>query len=237
MKNCLICHSDVSSSFGWGTFLGLQKPNPVCEECESTFQKITGALCRICGREWLMVATENRHGDICSDCFRWEDDPTTAGLLQQNRSVYYYNDYMKDVLAKYKFRGDAILAQVFRKAFRHAYETEWNKESPILVPIPLSSDRNYERGFNQSLLLAELLPGKPEELLSKTNSEKQSKKARKERLERENSFYVPDPAQVKDKSILLIDDIYTTGTTVRMAAKVLKDAGAKEISSFTLVRS
>ncbi|WP_226682062.1 ComF family protein [Sutcliffiella horikoshii] len=237
MKNCLICHGDVSSSFGWGAFLGLHKPNPVCEECERAFQKITGELCRICGREWEMVAPENRRKDLCSDCFRWEEDQSTAGLLQQNRSVYHYNDHMKDVLAKYKFRGDAVLAQVFRKAFLQSFETTWSKNLPIFVPIPLSADRTYERGFNQSLFLAELLPGTPEELLFKSNSEKQSKKARKERMERENSFYVPDPEPVKGKSILLIDDIYTTGTTLRMAAKVLRDAGAKDISSFTLVRS
>ncbi|WP_404429343.1 ComF family protein [Sutcliffiella horikoshii] len=183
------------------------------------------------------MAPENRRDDLCSDCFKWEEDPSTAGLLQQNRSVYHYNNHMKEVLSRYKFRGDAVLVQVFQKAFRQTFEAVWNKESPILVPIPLSAERKYDRGFNQSLLLAELLPGTPEELLSKTISEKQSKKARKERLERENTFYVTYPELVKDKSILLIDDIYTTGTTVRMAAKVLKDAGAKDISSYTLVRS
>ena len=237
MNHCLICHGDVSSSFGWGAFLGLQKHNPVCDGCESAFQKITGELCEICGREWAIVAQGNRRGGLCSDCFRWEEDPTTAGLLQQNRSVYHYNDHMKEVLARYKFRGDAVLVQGFRKAFCQTFEAVWKKECPTLVPIPLSADRKYERGFNQSLLLAELIPGKPEELLSRFNSEKQSKKARKDRLERENTFYVRNPETVKGKSILLIDDIYTTGTTVRMAAKALKDAGAKEISSFTLVRS
>lgn len=237
MMNCLICHGDVSSSFGWAAFLGLQKQNPICEDCENAFQKITGEICGICGREWAIVAPENRHADLCSDCFRWEEDPSAAGLLQQNRSVYHYNDHMKEVLAKFKFRGDAVLAQVFQKAFRQPYETEWKKDSPTLLPIPLSEDRKFERGFNQSLLLAELLPGTVEELLSKNNSDKQSKKARRERVERENTFYVPEPKKVMGKSILLIDDIYTTGTTVRMAAKVLLDAGAKEISSFTLVRS
>ncbi|WP_404347833.1 ComF family protein [Sutcliffiella horikoshii] len=233
----MICNDDASSSFGWGAFLGLQQLVSICEECESAFQKITGELCRICGREWAMVAQENQYEDICSDCFRWEDDSSTTGLLQQNRSVYHYNEHMKEVLARYKFRGDAVLVQVFRKAFHQTFEATWSKDLPILVPIPLSTDRKYERGFNQSLLLAELLLGNPEELLSKSNSEKQSKKARKERMERENTFYVPDPEAVKDKSILLIDDIYTTGTTVRMAAKVLKDAGAKDICSYTLVRS
>lgn len=238
MKNCLFCHGDVSSAFGWSAFLVLQKLNPVCEDCENSFQLITGELCRICGREWTLVAEENRHGDTCSDCFRWEEDPATTGLLQQNRSAYHYNEQMKEALARYKFRGDAALAQGFQKEFRNTFEKVWDKKvRPILVPIPLSPERKYERGFNQSLLLAELLPGKTEALLSKNNSDKQSKMARRERLERENTFYVPEPEKVMGKSILLIDDIYTTGTTMRMAAKVLMDAGAKDISSYTLVRS
>jgi competence protein ComFC len=237
MNQCLICQEDVTSSFGWGAFLGLHKPATVCEDCEQAFQKIKGELCRICGREWGMVAAENRYGDLCSDCFRWEGDPATAGLLQQNRSVYHYNEHMKDILSRYKFRGDAALSQVFQEAFPKTFKEACPKENPIVVPIPLSPERLYERGFNQSFLLAELLPGKPEELLSKISSEKQSKKARWERLDQENTFFVPDSEQVKGKSILLIDDIYTTGKTVRMAAMVLKNAGAKDISSYTLVRS
>ncbi|TYS69879.1 ComF family protein [Sutcliffiella horikoshii] len=237
MNHCLICQEVVTSSFGWSAFLGLQKHAPVCGDCEHAFQTITGELCRICGREWRMVADENRYGDLCSDCFRWEGDPATAGLLKKNRSVYHYNENMKDILSRYKFRGDAALSQVFQEAFTKKFKEACPKEKPIVVPIPLSPERIYERGFNQSLLLAELLPGKPEELLSKTSSEKQSKKARWERLDRENTFFVPDSELVKGKNILLIDDIYTTGTTVRMAAKVLKNAGAYDISSYTLVRS
>ncbi|NLP52705.1 ComF family protein [Bacillus sp. RO1] len=237
MNHCLICHDDVTFPFGWSAFLGLQKHAPVCEDCEHAFQKLTGELCKICGREWGMVADENRYGDLCSDCFRWEGDPSTAGLLKQNRSVYHYNEQMKDILSRYKFRGDAALSQVFQEAFTKKFKEACQNEKPIVVPIPLSPERLYERGFNQSLLLAELLPGKPEQLISRTISEKQSKKARWERIERDNTFFVPDYELVKGKSILLIDDIYTTGTTVRMAAKVLKSAGANDISSYTLVRS
>jgi competence protein ComFC len=145
---------------------------------------------------------------------------------------------MKETLALYKFRGDAIIAKAFYRDFRKMYEEEFKKEQCILVPIPLGPKRLYERGFNQSLLLAKLLaPIEIIEPLAKTDSVKQSKKIRQERLQQENPFYVTEPQIVRGKSILLIDDIYTTGTTIRMAAKVLKEAGAGDISSLTLVRS
>ncbi|MCG1021577.1 ComF family protein [Sutcliffiella horikoshii] len=238
MSNCLVCQGEVASSFGWDEFLGISKAEQVCESCEQAFQKISGKLCRICGRVWDEVPVENRHGDICFDCHRWESDDETAGMLKMNRSVFTYNDHMKEVLAQYKFRGDAILVDAFYKDFRQMYEKYFKKDSWMLVPIPLGTGRLYERGFNQSLLLAKLIApiGFPE-LLAKTDSVKQSKKARQERLHQENPFYVIEPQKVRGKSILLIDDIYTTGTTIRMAAKILKEAGAGDISSLTLVRS
>lgn len=238
MSDCLICHEEVASSFGWGEFLGISKPEQVCESCEQAFQRISGKLCRICGRVWDEVPEENRHEDICFDCHRWENESETAGLIKMNRSVFTYNDHMKEVLALYKFRGDAILVDAFNKDFGVTYHKYFRKEQRILVPIPLGEERLYERGFNQSLLLAKLLaPIEVIEPLAKTESVKQSKKIRQERLQQENPFYVTEPQKVRGKSILLIDDIYTTGTTIRMAAKVLKEAGAGDISSLTLVRS
>lgn len=238
MSNCLICQEEVDSSFGWGEFLGMSKPNPVCETCQHAFHKIGGELCRICGRLWEEVPEESRHGDICFDCHRWEGEAETTGLLKVNRSVFSYNEHMKEVLALYKFRGDAIIAEAFRKDFLQAYDKYFRKEQRLLVPIPLGVARLYERGFNQSLFLAKLLtPIKIMEPLFKTDSIKQSKKARQDRLQQENPFYVTELEMVREKNILLIDDIYTTGTTIRMAAKVLIEAGAGDICSLTLVRS
>ncbi|KMJ59004.1 hypothetical protein AB685_07985 [Bacillus sp. LL01] len=238
MNYCLICKEEITSSFGWGEFLGINKPKQVCEPCENSFRKICGKLCRICGRVWEEVPLENRYEDICFDCHRWERETETAGTLQMNRSVFSYNEPMQEVLALYKFRGDAILVEAFSKDFRQTYDLFFKKEQRMLIPIPLSDERLYERGFNQSLLLAKLLSSTEIiEPLAKTDSVKQSKKIRRERLQQENPFSVIEPQKVEGKKILLIDDIYTTGTTIRMAAKVLKEAGATDISSLTLVRS
>ncbi|WP_353737005.1 phosphoribosyltransferase family protein [Bacillus sp. CMF12] len=105
----------------------------------------------------------------------------------------------------------------------------------FLVPIPLSSERLYERGFNQSSALIHEAGFTVTELLSRIHSEKQSKKSRQERIHLHQVFQ-PLNVDIEDKIILLIDDIYTTGSTLYHAAKVLKAGGAESISSITLAR-
>ncbi|MGM0837635.1 MAG: ComF family protein [Bacillota bacterium] len=227
MSKCLLCHEPTATHFGWTEFLGLGKEKLVCEECEAKFEKIGGALCDGCGREWP--------DSVCPDCKRWEEHQMYKKVLKFNRSVYHYNSFMKEVLALYKFRGDAVLAGIFQEELKRIHGAHF--QNLLVVPIPLSEERLYERGFNQSVLLAQQLDVDLVEALSKRETGKQSKKGRSDRVDGENHFYVAKQKDIQDKNIVLLDDIFTTGTTIRMAAKRLKDAGAKEISSLTLVRS
>jgi competence protein ComFC len=171
-----------------------------------------------------------RHGDLCNDCVRWEADPEWKGYLDQNISLFQYNDFLKEVIARFKFRGDYIIA----KAFAEQIKSKLAKlEYDFLVPIPLSEERLYERGFNQAEALLTVAGYTPTPLLTRIHSEKQSKKSRTERI------HVPQVFQVSENEsgkILLIDDIYTTGSTLRHAAKILKEAGAERIQSITLAR-
>ncbi|UHA61565.1 ComF family protein [Metabacillus litoralis] len=145
---------------------------------------------------------------------------------------------MKELLATFKFRGDAALVEVFHNDFLACYKTNLVKEKiDFTIPIPLSPERLYERGFNQAKLLATFLPLAQIDILTRTHHEKQSKKSRQERLTASNMFSVEDSSKIMNKKILLIDDIYTTGSTLRHAAKVLKDNGAASVSSLTLIRS
>ncbi|WP_223701299.1 ComF family protein [Sutcliffiella deserti] len=237
MTKCLLCHESIDSRFGWKEFLGMVQEKVICNRCEVQFQLIKGEVCQRCGREWMEVAAEHRYEKVCRDCWKWEEDTEYKGVLTCNRSVYHYNPFMKEVLALYKFRGDAVLAEIFQAELRKTYRTHF--QDLLVVPIPLSEKRLYERGFNQSVLLAQQLNKNVSivEALTKSESGKQSKKGRYDRVDGENTFYVARPEDIKDRKIVLFDDIYTTGTTIRMAAKRLKAAGAKEISSLTLIRS
>ncbi|MGY6213044.1 ComF family protein [Cytobacillus firmus] len=140
---------------------------------------------------------------------------------------------MKETIARYKFRGDYILAKAFSPFI---IERLQSLRFDFLVPIPLSPERLYERGFNQSSALIQEAVFTSVELLQRSHSEKQSKKSRKERIHLTQVFELFSDSSVKDKDLLLIDDIYTTGSTLYHAAKVLKERGAASVCSFTLAR-
>ncbi|WP_294749508.1 ComF family protein [uncultured Exiguobacterium sp.] len=104
-----------------------------------------------------------------------------------------------------------------------------------IVPIPLSENRLSERKFNQAEEIARRMNGKVISALKRDEGAAQSSKSRKERLNRTNPFHVTK--EVSGKRILLVDDVYTTGITLRQAMVRLKEAGASEISAVTLFRS
>jgi competence protein ComFC len=136
-------------------------------------------------------------------------------------------------MARYKFRGDYILAKIFADYIKGILQ----KINPdFFVPIPLSEERLYERGFNQAEALLTVSGFTPSKILTRAHSEKQSKKSRTERIHIPQVFQIDDQRDLIGKKVLLIDDIYTTGSTLRHAAKLLKKAGAKRVQSLTLAR-
>jgi competence protein ComFC len=231
VTNCLNCSTQVEEVWSWrGLFY--REPQFLCQECEKQLEKIEGERCRGCSRSLEALPTTLVKEDICLDCHRWELDPEWQGVLHKNVSLYHYNDFLKEYLARYKYRGDHALA----KAFSHTIKSYLTKiEYDLIIPIPLSDERLYERGFNQSTALLEESEVRPSHILTRLHSEKQSKKKRAERLRQEQVFQLVE-CDVKGKSILLFDDIYTTGTTLRQAAKLLKEAEADKVSSLTLAR-
>jgi competence protein ComFC len=236
LSYCLYCHQAYSETWSWAILFGMYRKPLLCQMCESKLEMIKGEICRICGRSFSLFPEQYRQGDCCYDCIRWEEDEEWKGILQQNRSLYVYNDFLKEVIAKIKYRGDAELMKAFYSIARLSFNEIYS--SSLLVPIPLSTERNYERGFNQAEILARGLNIKISTVLKrKTHEEKQSKKNREERIkQKENSFEVTLPHNIKAKKITLVDDVYTTGSTLRYAAKVLLEAGAESVSSITLGR-
>ncbi|MGM9949237.1 MAG: ComF family protein [Lysinibacillus sp.] len=149
---------------------------------------------------------------------------------EHHRSLYKYNAAMKDILHRYKFMHDVVLAKAFQKQLNEALR----HERRIVVPIPMHPQKLVERTFSpvDELLTAAHIPY--ERLLEKTTTDIQSKKTREERLNTPQLFRVIK--QVQHKDYLVFDDIYTTGTTIEHAKKALLEAGAKSVVSFTLIR-
>lgn len=233
MSYCLLCHAVLEPVLSWQSLFGKKESPNICEECKGKIAAITGEVCHICGRPFAYLEEGFRAGDMCLDCKRWEEDEYWSYSLDQNRSLYRYTDFTKDVISKFKFRGDYVLAEVFAEDLRLALQAF---QYDYIVPIPLSEERLYERGFNQAEAIIKAVELTPTHLLSRMHTEKQSKKSRTERIHIEQVFKLQSDIDINSKKILLIDDIYTTGSTLRHAAKILKDNGAAKVYSFTLAR-
>lgn len=230
---CLLCHEEIEPILSWTALFRQKEPSKICAECNAGFTPITGETCEICGRPFAFLEAEYRTGNICHDCKRWEEDEHWSGCLDQNRSLYRYTDFAKEVIARFKFRGDYVLAEIFAEELRKVLRSF---QYDYIAPIPLSEERLYERGFNQAEAIITTAGFVPNHLLTRVHTEKQSKKSRSERIHLEQVFKLVDGVEVSSKTILLIDDIYTTGSTLRHAAKLLKENGTTTVYSLTLAR-
>ncbi|MGJ7036755.1 ComF family protein [Anoxybacillus eryuanensis] len=220
---CLICHDEWMPPISLAMLFTLRQADVCCPRCRARFIRLEGNRCERCSRLSDVP--------ICADCIKWQQ---RQSALRQNYSVYIYNDWMKEVINRFKFRGDYALIEAFRSDVRAVFSKHFSSDV-FLVPIPLSPSRLAERGFNQAEAIASLLSLPIIFALRRIDDEKQSKKTRRERFVGRKFCLTGE--DVAEKRIVIVDDIYTTGATVHEAANVLYAAGARDISSFTLIRS
>lgn len=230
---CLYCGEDIILATGWGNLLSSEEEVLLCDQCTKQLVPIEGECCDRCSRPFEGLAEEFRKGEFCYDCVRWEGDKGWKGILERNVSLYEYNDFLKGVISRYKFRGDYVLSKFFSESLKKVLK---EFEFDLLVPVPLSDERLYERGFNQAEALIVEAGFSPAYVLKRMHTEKQSKKSREERIHLSNVFNIASEEEIVGKKVLLVDDIYTTGSTVLQAGKLLKRQGALSVSSFTVAR-
>ncbi|MGC5324891.1 ComF family protein [Brevibacillus sp. SYSU BS000544] len=208
---------------------------PLCASCLLEIPFIENDICEYCGkrmdnpihREPIIKATIYKL--LCSDCLDNKNK-----LLQCNRSVIRYNSWAKETMAIYKYRGEERLATIFAVLLLACYYRYVSSMSFQLVTyVPLHQNREEERGFNQVELIAKHfsqytnIPVIPLLIRSK-ETEKQSHQSNKQARLRsmKNTFSAyRDPEnriQRTMKPILLIDDIYTTGSTMQSCAEAIQ---------------
>lgn len=157
-------------------------------------------------------------------------------------TLYPYLPPLQEAICLFKYRGKVSLAESFGLLMLAVLPAPL--EADLVVPVPLHPSRLREREFNQSLLLADQIAKYLDRPLSFTNlvrtapSEPQSTLSRKERMKNlRRAFAVRRPESIAGKRILLIDDVFTTGTTVNECAKVLRKSGAEAVLVLTLART
>jgi len=235
----------------WTWAWGLSEEKFLCPDCEGQLMKITAIGCEMCGRPveeagHAFVDAEVKLGAkfvlkptmLCRDCLRWKEESHGEERSVQQRSLYVYNDYLQEVIARFKYRGDAALATLFLEKLKQVARSLGKVD--LVTVVPLSEERLWERGFNQ----AELLAGGFEYqsvLVRQEGAAKQSKRDRRKRMEGlQGAFRLSEEGKKMDwcgKRVLIIDDIYTTGATLRAAASVFYEHGASGVFAVTVARA
>lgn len=150
----------------------------------------------------------------------------------KHRSLFTYNEAMKTYLHQYKFLQDVVLAQVFAETIHQ----HLCKAKAIIIPIPMHPEKKKERTFAHidELLHAARIPFT--HVLEKTSMQSQSAKTLEQRLNAELLFRLKEGATITRTTYMLVDDIRTTGTTLKHATKILMENGATEVHTFTLIK-
>lgn len=229
VKQCLWCGKHLIQELNWTRFIKGSSDRQICESCRSSFNYINKNYCRKCFK-----ASDQK---ICLDCKSWHqllgEDP-----LERNVSTFHYNSFMKEVIAKWKYRGDYMLIHMFQKDISRTVKKEYGDllKDAVIIPIPLGKERKKDRKFNQALAIAKYASFQEwqiKQVVERIDSEKQAKKGRFERVFAKNPFKLRKNIK---KTVILVDDIYTTGTTLRHVASLLKQGGCPAVYSYTLVR-
>lgn len=204
---------------------------PWCEECELQMQdtKAARATCDKCGK-YLCDG-----GGLCTECS--EQDPPFFIA----RSVGPYENNYKIAIKILKFLCRTYVAVRMGEMMAEVVKDEprfWPLD--LVVPVPISQANLLHRGFNQAEILASyvsraikvrMIPDLLVRVKETPSQRELSKQEREENLK--SAFVVSDANKVRGKNVLLVDDVYTTGSTVRECAQVLLDAGANRVSVIT----
>ena len=204
----------------------------LCHDCLESIRLIEFPVCTVCGQPFH---GPQGTGHMCGQCIK---DPPSFNTA---RSVFQYQGSVRTLIHRIKYKDNGHALRALSSLAREHVLLDYVKPD-MVIPVPLHSKRLRKRGFNQSLRLAgAIFPHIPlrVDILTRTlNTKPQTELSMKARLRNvRNAFETAKRLPEGVKTILLVDDVYTTGATVRACAKTLKKAGAKEVHVFTVART
>lgn len=206
----------------------------LCADCLKLLEPRIGGYCICCG---AMFGRDSDDPGLCSEC-RLDPKPWSR--------LYFHSPYdgrLREMILAYKFSGRIGLGRLLQEMAVMAFEREAKELPDVIVPVPLHPKRLVKRGFNQSLELGRLLsartarPIAAEALKRLRNTTPQSRLKGRERLENIKGAFCADPEHVRDRSVLLVDDVLTTGATIEECTKALHSAGAGHVEVLVLAKA
>ena len=224
-RTCFSCSKD----------LPYDTKNPLCSACENGLTLPGPLICQRCG---VVLKSGGAH---CFHCRGSKADTFKCKII---RSACEFNTFSRGLVHALKYQGADYVAPYMGAlmAQRFSMFTEL-ADVNLVMPVPLFKKRLKKRGYNQSELLARAfckaanLPLDTVSLTRVRDTQSQTHLGREKRLENmTDAFAVNNSQAVKGKTILLIDDVATTGATLEGCAQTLRRAGAKRVMAFTFAR-
>ena len=210
------------------------EPYSLCAACWRAIQFLDGPCCAQCGYPFDF---DPGAGTLCGGCL------ARPPAFDMARAIMRYDDKSRDLVLAFKRADRLDLAPAFANWLARAGRPLL-EEAELIVPVPLHPARLWQRRYNQSALLAQALArrtGRPAELfvlerVRRTPSQGEMPSAKARRRNVLGAFHVVNKDLLKDRKILLVDDVYTTGATLEACARALKRAKAQRIFVLTLAR-
>jgi ComF family protein len=208
----------------------------LCESCLAGSPPIASPRCTLCGLPFL---TEGGIDHPCGGCI--QDPPSFAAA----RAAVLFEGPVRDLVHSFKYgRKVHHCRPLGLLTARHIEAFAVSCRADLIMPVPLHVKRLRERGFNQAVLLGEVLAKQWRLPLSRNNlrrirwTEPQiNLSAGERRANVRGAFAVRDADSVRNKRVILVDDVYTTGSTAAECARSLKKAGAEAVFVVTVARA
>lgn len=207
------------------------KRDHICSDCRDKLIFLDENTCPTCGKPTYEGNTSNR----CSYC------ANKTFYFSKAFSSLEFTGILRKAIYRYKFESKSYMYKSFGELMLYALEKENVGDIDIIVPVPLHRSRKAERGYNQSELLGKYLstrlgiPLDSKNLIRIKVTKIQNKLDRFQRQQNvKDAFKVKDNRVFKDRRILLVDDIFTTGSTVNECSRVLMENGATEVLVITI---
>lgn len=220
-QNCPICG-------------GPSRGGALCSQCAGLMEKYGEEhCCARCGR-WPASGAAfygQCAARLCQDC-REEDWPFVLA-----RAAFPYEGVFREAVHRFKYAGKRAISRPLAGLMAAVVQKEpLYQEAGLIIPVPLTPEKTRRRGFNQAELLARevgeqlKIPVKPAWIVKTVETTPQaglSRSARKTNLE--NAFIFAGNSSIGGKGVLLVDDVFTTGSTMSAAATVVRAAGAGRV--------
>ena len=194
----------------------------LCKDCKDAFRFIEGPICAICGRP---VKDDSVY--TCDDC------KVTKHYFKRNLSTFEYRGDIKDCIYRFKYGNMRCYAEFFaRETCKRFGKTLKHWKIDAIVPVPMYSKKQKKRGYNQAEEFANALSRETgikvdsKLLIRRKDTVPMKSLSKQQRYENLQKAFKVNKGRPKYKRVLIVDDIFTTGSTIDACAKVLLKSGA-----------